>query len=59
MFIKPTLDWLYSMLCMNIQNIEHLCIEIYVDAKLESINVIYTIEYVIFIATCRYIYYNI
>ena len=23
--IKPTLNWLYSMLCMNIQIIEHHC----------------------------------
>ncbi len=49
------------MLCMNIQIIEHLCIEIYKDAKLESINVIYNIKYIIYIdlEIEIYIYYNI
>ena len=57
--IKPTLNWLYSMLCMNIQIIEHHCVEIHSDAKLESIYVIYNFWYMIFITSNSYIYYYI
>lgn len=44
---------------MNIQIIEHHCVEIHSDAKLESIYVIYNFWYMIFITSNSYIYYYI